>query len=74
LIFYFAVINFSKYIQTNKMPKKHTLEEVKQIFTNRHCKLLSTVYHNSSDNLLYQCSCGEICTTTLHAFGSVTVD
>jgi hypothetical protein len=41
------------------MPVKYTQEQVKNIFANVGCKLLST-YYTSSEPVQYCCSCGEI--------------
>lgn len=50
------------------MPKKYTIEEVKKIFENRGCCLVSTEYINTTHTLYYVCICGNQAITNLKAF------
>lgn len=40
--------------------RKHTLEEVREIFAQNGCELLSTEYKNNKQKLLYRCKCGNV--------------
>lgn len=40
--------------------KRHTYEEVKKVFDDRECTLISTEYRRAKDKLTYRCRCGSI--------------
>jgi|GEM_PF-3397249 len=48
---------------SNKRNKKYSLDEVKEIFADNGCKLLSTTYINNITPVEYKCSCG--CTSKI---------
>lgn len=50
------------------MPRKKTLEEVKQFFKDKGCKLLEESYKNSNTKMKYKCSCGNISQISLDKF------
>ncbi len=50
------------------MPKKLTYSQVKNIFVEGGCHLLSDEYKNSATKLKYECECGNISTAFLHNF------
>jgi len=47
---------------------KYTLEQIKKIFLDENCKLLSDTYENNQQLLKYQCECGNISKTYLGNF------
>lgn len=49
---------------------KFTYEQVKQIFSDRGCILISTVYLKVTDKLEYICSCGNLAKTKFYIFNN----
>lgn len=50
------------------MAKKLTYEEVKSVFEQNSCKLISTEYKNNTTKLRFLCRCGEESEATYHTF------
>ena len=50
------------------MPKKLTYNQVKQVFEDGGCELLSNEYKNAATKLKYRCECGSVSTVFLHNF------
>jgi hypothetical protein len=48
--------------------RKFTIEQVRQMFADRGCELLDTVYKNSVTPVAYRCKCGNMSAVTLGAF------
>jgi len=48
--------------------RRYTFEEVKNIFRQNNCELLSKKYNSHLDNLSYECLCGDISRITLARF------
>lgn len=66
-------MSFANISKNKKCPNCHgktiwNLEKVKDVFKASNCLLLASEYINSSTNMNYQCSCGNISNTTLSNF------
>jgi hypothetical protein len=48
--------------------KKYTIEQVRKIFVQSDCELISNEYFNSKSPLMFKCECGELGRTTLDSF------
>ena len=53
---------------SEKRNKKYSIDEVKEIFADEGCKLLSTIYVNNITPIEYQCSCGRASKITVNNF------
>lgn len=56
------------YLVRSLMPKRLTINQVKQVFSDNGCELLSAEYASNSQPLLFVCKCGKQAITTLQRF------
>lgn len=59
--------SFNFFIRMILLPKKHTYEEVYQIYRDHGCELLELEYINSKTSMKYRCSCGNISYNNLNS-------
>lgn len=57
-------------IRKSAEKRKHSIEEVREIFAKNGCELLSTEYRNNKQKLLYRCKCGNVARIALSKMAS----